>query len=291
MRTLLTRPLDRLGQRLMGGLDFTVPSGEPAILGPDSVSWRVFGNPLSLYVGGITAVILELAEPRVRHGVWDHSSFRRDPAGRLRRTGAAAMTTVYGARSTFRDTAERVRRMHDRVRGETDRGVAYTANDPDLLLWVQVTALYGFMEAYHRLVAPLTRTQRDRLYLEGRLGARMYGVTDPPSSEADVDRLFDRMRPQLEPSPVIGEFLELMRTAEILPRPLRALQPLVVSAAIELVPADIRSRLDLPGGARRSQLALLKAAARTAEHIELPSSPRAQALRRIGARRSPALAA
>ena len=45
----------------------------------DSVAWRVFRNPVALFVGGVTAVILELAEPRVRSGVWDHTTFRTDP--------------------------------------------------------------------------------------------------------------------------------------------------------------------------------------------------------------------
>ena len=52
----------------------------------DSVSWRVFKNPLSLFIGGVAAVIMELAEPRVRTGVWEHTTFRLDPIRRLRRT-------------------------------------------------------------------------------------------------------------------------------------------------------------------------------------------------------------
>lgn len=50
-------------------LDFTQPPGEPALTAPDLVSWQVFKNPLALFVGGVAAVILELAEPRVRTGV------------------------------------------------------------------------------------------------------------------------------------------------------------------------------------------------------------------------------
>ena len=48
-------------------VDFEQPAGEPALVGPDSVSWQVFRNPVALFVGGIAAVLLELAEPRVRH--------------------------------------------------------------------------------------------------------------------------------------------------------------------------------------------------------------------------------
>ncbi len=104
----LPPPLTRWLERVAGDLlqppglppvDFAAPPAEPALVPHDSVSWRVFKNPLTVAVGGIAAVILELAEPRVRHGVWDHSNFRERPLERLQRTGLAAMLTVYGAQS------------------------------------------------------------------------------------------------------------------------------------------------------------------------------------------------
>src|SRR5690606_33834268 len=75
-------------------IDFSRPPGEPALIGADSVSWKVCRNPLSVFIGGVAAVVLELAEPRVRSGVWEHTSFRARPLGRLARTGLAAMMTV-----------------------------------------------------------------------------------------------------------------------------------------------------------------------------------------------------
>ena len=71
---------------------------------------------------GIAAVILELAEPAVRTGVWKHSTFRQDPLGRLQRTGLAAMVTVYGARSIAERMIQGVVRMHAGVTGETPAG-------------------------------------------------------------------------------------------------------------------------------------------------------------------------
>ena len=110
-----TRALFDLGDQSCA--DFLRPLGEAALVSPDSVSWRVFKNPLSLFIGGVTAVIMELAEPRVRAGVWEHTTFRVDPIRRLRRTGLAAMVTVYGARSTAETMIARIRRMHDRIAG------------------------------------------------------------------------------------------------------------------------------------------------------------------------------
>ena len=57
-----TRVLFEPGDR--PSLDFSQPVGEAALVSPNSVSWRVFKNPLSLFIGGVTAVIMELAEPR-----------------------------------------------------------------------------------------------------------------------------------------------------------------------------------------------------------------------------------
>jgi uncharacterized protein (DUF2236 family) len=90
-----TRALFDLGDQCAA--DFLQPPGEAALVSADSVSWRVFKNPLSLFIGGVAAVIMELAEPRVRTGVWEHTTFRINPIGRLQRTGFAAMVTIYGA--------------------------------------------------------------------------------------------------------------------------------------------------------------------------------------------------
>ena len=69
-------------------ISYLEPAGNPGIFGPDSVSWRVLSNPVTVFIGGVTAVLFELAEPRVRSGVWEHTDFRRDPVARMRRTGS-----------------------------------------------------------------------------------------------------------------------------------------------------------------------------------------------------------
>ena len=148
-------------------VDFTTPFGEPALVGADSVAWQVFRNPFSLFVGGVAAVVLELAEPRVRAGVWDHSGFKSDPVERLRRTGLAAMVTVYAARSVAERMIAGVRTVHGRIEGRTAAGETYRASDPELLDWVQATASYGFLQAYLSFVRPLGSIQRDRFYAEG----------------------------------------------------------------------------------------------------------------------------
>ncbi|RYY23577.1 MAG: DUF2236 domain-containing protein [Sphingomonadales bacterium] len=265
--------------------DFSEPRGEPALVPANSVSWRIFKNPVSLFVGGVAAVILELAEPSVRSGVWEHSSFRKDAAMRLRRTGFAAMMTVYGPRSAAERMIAHVVQMHQRVQGQTPDGTEYHANDPRLLDWVQATASFGFIHAYHRFARPLSREQRSRAFAEGAQAARLYGATGAPQSLEAWETMLEDMRDTLEPSPIVREFLDLVGKADVLPRPLRPLQRLMVRAAVEITPPWVRERLGLAGkseGLSRPERALVRMMARMAERVPLRTAPPAQASLRMG---------
>ena len=263
-------------------IDFARPPGEAALVPPDSVAWQVFRNPVSLFVGGVAAVILELAEPRVRSGVWEHSSFRTDPVERLRRTGLAAMVTVYAAKGTAEAMIAGVRQVHERVEGRTEAGQPYRANDPELLDWVQATASFGFLEAYCAFVRRLGRTQRDLFYAEGVPAGRLYGAVGVPRSEAELQALFMGMQPKLEPSDVVFEFLRLMRTAPILPAPLRPVQRLLVEAAIEIVPGWARERIGLGGSLPAVKRRFVHQIAAAADRLRLDGSPAAQSCVRLG---------
>ena len=265
-------------------VDFRRPPGEPALVAPDSVSWRVFKNPVSLFVGGVSAVILELAEPRVRTGVWEHSSFRTDPLPRLKRTGLAAMVTVYGARSTAEAMIAGVRRMHDRVAGDTPAGTAYRASDVELLNWVQATASFGFLEAYHAYVRPLSAADRDRFYAEAAPVAALYGAVGAPASVAEWQAHLAAMLPKLERHAIVLEFLELMRKTAILPAPLRGLQGALIRAAVAITPAEVRTVVGLGRewdlGPVEGRMVRLAGAA--ADRLPLQGTPAVEACLRMG---------
>jgi uncharacterized protein (DUF2236 family) len=263
-------------------IDFLRPVGEAALVPPDSVSWHVFKNPLSVFIGGVTAVIMELAEPRVRTGVWEHTSFRIDPIRRLRRTGLAAMTTIYGARSTAVPLIARVRRMHDVVAGTTPTGEAYRASDPELLNWVQSTAAYGFLQAYHVYVQPLCSVERDRYYGEAIAAAHLYGATSVPTTEPELEMLFQAMTDRLERSAIVFDFLSIMSSAPILPLLLRPAQDLLVRAAVGLTPRWAQTILGLGGhGLHPWEAELVRQAGAFADRLVLASSPAVQACRRM----------
>jgi uncharacterized protein (DUF2236 family) len=265
-------------------VDFSQPAGEPALVSPESLSWQIFKNPVALFVGGVSAVILELAEPAVRTGVWEHTSFRTDSVQRLQRTGLAAMVTVYGPRSVADARIAKVVRMHEQIKGVTPAGEAYGANDLALLNWVQATAVFGFAEAYSRFVRPLSDAQLSQVFEEGAAAARMYGALGAPRSSDEWRTLLEAMRVRLEPSPILFEFLGIMRTAPVLPRVLRPLQKLMVQAAVEITPLWVRERLglDRSHGLGPAGMSLLRSGGALADRIVLPSSPAVQSCRRLG---------
>lgn len=263
--------------------DFTAPAGEAALVPASSVSWRVFCNPLSVFIGGVAAVILELAEPRVRTGVWEHTSFRGDPVRRMQRTGLAAMITVYGPRRAAGEMIAGVARLHEKITGTTPDGRPYRASDPELLTWVHATASFGFSESYSRYVRPLEPAQRDALYQEGLASARLYGTVDAPGSDQQWRDLVAAMQSRLEPSPIITEFLAIVRQSAAFPAPLRGLQALLVRAAVDVVPQSLRHSLGLSAcGLKPWEDALVRSLCGVADRVLLNTSPAVQSCRRLG---------
>lgn len=265
-------------------VDYDRPIGEASLVAPTSPQWRVFKNPVAIAIGGVAAVLLEFADARIRSGVWDHSTYKVDPIGRSKRTGIAAMAGVFGPASAARRIIGGVNRMHRKVVGETPKGEAYRALDPELLDWVSATAAYGFLEAYHRFVSPLTEAQRRAYYRDGEPVVRLYGVENPLTSDADFFAMLDRLLPRFEAHPINREFLDIIQSGKAAPAVPKFLHRALARAAVSLLPDAVRQRLELGSefdltAADRLTLSL---AGKLADRVRDRSSPAWQAARRLG---------
>jgi uncharacterized protein (DUF2236 family) len=265
-------------------VDFAKPPGAAAFCDPTSISWRVFKNPIALSVGGVAAVLLEFADARIRSGVWEHSTFKQDPIGRVERTGMAAMIGVYGPKDAARRVIQGVTNMHARVQGKTPGGESYKALDVELLDWVSATASWSFLTAYDRFVAELSETDKSRYYAEGAPVARLYGVQAPLRSDADFETLMERLLPRFEPHPIVTEFLSIMETS---PGPLglpRMLRRALVRASVSILPVRVRERLQLGPEYDLSAPAtlMLRGLGALTERVAVRDAPPAQACVRLG---------
>lgn len=214
---------------------------EDGLFGRGSIAWRVHGDVTTMMVGGVAALLLQMLHPAVLAGVWDHSDFRRDMHGRLRRTARFVALTTYGGREEAEAAIARVRGIHERVQGTLSDGTSYTANDPALLAWVHVTETTSFLDAWIRYGEPhMSAADQDRYFAEMAEVAERLGADPVPRSRAEVRRLIVAMRPTLASDARTREVARLVLTP---PPPSLAVLPfqtITLQAAVDLLPAWAR---------------------------------------------------
>ena len=220
-----------------GVLDYDHPAGDPGLFGPDSVTWRIHADFPGMLAGGLAALMMQTLHPLALSGVWDHSNFRGDLVGRLRRTTIFVGATTYAPRAAAERLIEHVRHVHGFVHGNAEDGTPYSADDPALLTWVHVTEAHSFLAGYRRFAhRDVPRTIADRYFDEVRRIAEALGAHDVPASEADVADYFATVRPQLACTDRSREVLRVLAGVR-LPVPLAGLsRDVFLNAGIALLP-------------------------------------------------------
>src|ERR1700730_11730796 len=186
----------------------TIRSVDVGLFGPESVAWRLHADPAML-AGGLRALLVQALEPRAMAGVDQHSAYRVDPWGRLQRTTAFVYLTTYGDHATAEGACEKVRHVHERVRGvDPTTGRDYSASDPDLLLWIHAVEVHSFVAAYRAYAGRLDDDDADRYVAEMvRVAERVeLPVGMAPRSMAEV-REYLRSVDGLEATPAAREGL------------------------------------------------------------------------------------
>jgi uncharacterized protein (DUF2236 family) len=232
--------------------------------GPDSITWRLARERVML-LGGPRALLLQVAHPLVAAGVAEFSSFRSDPALRLRRTLDATLSMAFGTTAEAERAAARINNVHAQVHGKLPEGAgrypagtAYDATDPELLLWVHATLVDTTLTVYTRFVAPLTASELDRAYEESKTAARMLGVpeTQLPADVAAFHRYVDGM---LASDRLAGAPFQRAIVRDVLYPPLRYVPRSVhrptVAVTTALLPPRVRELFDLELTPARRRLA------------------------------------
>lgn len=207
------------------------------LFGPQSMVWRVHGDVTSMMVGGVSGLLLQMLHPAVLAGVWDHSNFRADMLGRLRRTARFIAMTSYGGREDAEAAIARVRAIHDKVTGTFPDGTPYRAGDPRLLAWVHVTESLSFSDAWVRYAEPrMTPADRDRYFAEMAGLGEALGADPVPRSRAEALALVEAMRPELHVDHRTREVAGLVLNAPAHKLAAQPLQKLTMRAAVDLLP-------------------------------------------------------
>ena len=217
-------------------IDFTTPLGDPGWFGPESVTWKVHADLGTMLAGGVSALLLQTLHPLAMAGVYDHSAFREDPLGRLRRTATFVSGTTFGSSAVAEDLVAKVRRVHERVVGTAPDGRPYAAADPALLTWVHTAEMVSFLRSFRRYAQPLTLAEQDQYFRETAIVAERLGAANVPKSVAEVRSYFASLRGELSYGAQAQETVERLLASPLPFAGSRFAASPFFEAAIDLLP-------------------------------------------------------
>ena len=161
---------------------------DDGLFGPRSIVWRV-NRDRCFPLAGMRSLMVQALHPLAMAGVAEHSTWRRDPFGRLAATSSYLLTTTYGDTESALAAAAWVRRIHTHVRGvDPETGLPYSAEDPALLLWVHAAMVESIITVVQRYGRALDDGDADRYVAEMVRFAEIVGVptADVPTTVASL---------------------------------------------------------------------------------------------------------
>jgi uncharacterized protein (DUF2236 family) len=217
------------------------------LFGPDSVAWRLHADPTML-VAAMRALMVQALEPRAMAGVDQHSDYKADPWSRLDRTVRFILATTYGDTATADAAVVAVRKIHERVRGvDPVTGQAYSADEPDLVLWIHAAEVHSVVVAYRRYGGRLSDGDADRYVGEMACVAEALGLPADmaPRSMGELREYLRGMHERLRLTPAARD---AMRTILVppMPLPLRPLWVVPATAAVATLPRVARRLYGIP---------------------------------------------
>lgn len=255
----------KLVEQVRGTFNDRAAGQEPVAISDEALFERdtpirlVHADIVGMMTGGVRALLLQMLHPHALQGVLDHSNFREDMHGRLRRTARFIAVTSFGHRDDAMKAIERVNRIHAKVGGVLPDGSPYSATNPRTLAWVHMTEAQSFLAGYLRHVRPdMPGSEQDEYYRQFATIARALGADPVPETRREVDTLIREMRSELKPSPAAREVAHLVLTQRPENTP-PAIQRMIGAEAVAMLPDWARRMLQL----RRPMLTALPARAAT----------------------------
>ena len=167
----------------------TAPSIDQAAipLGPDSLTWKYFGDLrtglLGVWIGAIQNMYPELGA-----GVEDHSILLREPLQRVARSVYPIMGVVYdGDRAA--DTGAQIKGFHHGIKGVDGQGRRYHALNPETFYWAHATFFMLIIKTADYFCGGLTEAEKHQLFDEHVQWYRMYGMSMRPVPDSWEDFL------------------------------------------------------------------------------------------------------
>lgn len=243
----------------------TAKSAQPVPLGPDSLTWKYFGD-LRTGMLGVWIGSLQNMYPQLGAGVEDHSILLREPLQRVARSVYPIMGVVYDGERA-RQTGEQIKGFHTSIKGVDAAGRRYHALDPETFYWAHATFFMLILKVAEYFCGGLTEAEKRQLFEEHVQWYRMYGMSMRPVPQTweDFRVYWNRMcREELENTWAAREVLNL----KSMPKPLdgqwipdwlwsaylRVMEPFAVWVTVGLYDEPVRELMGYRWSARDAWL-------------------------------------
>jgi uncharacterized protein (DUF2236 family) len=212
---------------------------------------RVHGDRAVGLLYGQRALLIGALEPLTYTGTMLSTTAGDWPFTRLARTAKIQETVFLGSRAEADKALAAVHRLHERVKGEIPEaagkhpaGSAYSAFDPELMLWTLAVIADSGRAMYETMVRPLSAAEREELWQDYVLFGELFGLprSEVPASYREFAAWWEeRMTsPDLQATPHGLEFAPLVAFEQPVPAAARgniAVQNLVIKGTL---PARVR---------------------------------------------------
>lgn len=196
---------------------------------------------------GAAAILLQVADQGVGHGVNQHSNFAYRVQDRLRTTMTFVYCMSYGTPEEKKTITDMITRVHNQVNGTLeegrDKGKTYSALDPELQLWVAATLYATAIQTYEKIFGEIDdEILQDKIYREYSILACALQVPPEmwPASRKDFWEYWDHKIATLEVGRHAKEVAADLLTLRRAPFYLRIFMPSVRVATAELLPERMR---------------------------------------------------
>lgn len=212
--------------------------------------------------GAGRAILLQVAHPKVAQGVAEHSRFAENPLKRLRGTLDYVYGVTLGTPEESEWVAGAVNRIHTYV-----KGAGYSANDPELQLWVAATLYDTSLHLYEAMFGPMSTAMRDEFCREAARYGTLLGCPEDlwPGSAAEFEEYWDRTVASLEISEDAKRICRDLLYNHAIPWYLLPLLPVNRLITTGLLPERLRNELGLAWDPRRERM--FRSAARAAQFV------------------------
>ena len=233
-------------------------NADPGHFGPNSMMWKI-NKEITVLFGGARALLMHAAHPLIAAGARQTSFYQRDPWKRLIRTLSLQNSVTFGTIEEANDSATRINRLHEVIKGEDPvTGGYYDALDDEQLLWVHACLQLSSIFFYEKTVKKLSDEEKDQYHKENMLSAKLVliNIDDMPKTHNDLKKWVinkSKTKEYLKMTDVAKDVQEIIEGGPV-PKHIKPIWPFISFTAFNTLPTEFKNIYGIKSSKFRSFL-------------------------------------